>query len=78
MLSIENLNESYELDTATTEELTGGIYVYDDSSIRQNILSMNDTSLSIGAVGDSVVALGSINLTTVAAGSAQSWIQFAE
>ena len=77
MLTIDNLSNSQDLDTAATSELSGGYFgtYFSQMSSVTNVFSQNAVNLGISAGDAGIVSLsGGISVMPVSAGSAMTFI----
>lgn len=78
MLTIDNLSNSQDLDTAAASELSGGYYgntYFSQMSSVTNVFSQNAVNLGISAGDAGIVSLnGGISLMPVSAGSAMTFV----
>ena len=80
LITIDNLTESRELDSAAATELFGGHmsgsstnnYFYSETT---NIFQQNPLNVSISAGDGGIVAMGNFSPMLLSAGSAMSWLQ---
>ncbi len=76
LITIDNLTESRELDSAAATELFGGYYgsayYYSETT---NVFQQNPLNVSISAGDGGIVAMGNFSPMLLSAGSAMNWLQ---